>query len=103
VVSERVQSMHLHVLEGEDTGPMLSVQLGTCKKLIAQCSCPVEAWNAIMPLINGKSNKPDVQFAKLFGLSHAKVFERLVVRSPSQQAAHHPLGNLLQTRIDPTI
>jgi hypothetical protein len=78
-VSGRMQSMHLHVKRGDDTGPLLCVHIGTCKKPLVSCTCPVEAWNAMNPTSKGRVGKPEEKFAKLFGLSHGEVLARLVV------------------------
>jgi hypothetical protein len=95
--------MHLHVKEGEDTGPMLSVHIGTRKKLMVKCSCPVEAWNAIKSSVNGKPSKPESRFAELFGLSHTQVLEKLVVRSLFNWLHVISSEVLQQIRIDPYI
>lgn len=79
-----MQVMHLYVKEGDDSGPLLCVHIGKRKKPLVKCTCPVEAWNAIKPSLNVKTGKPQGKFAKLFGLSHAQVFEKLVVRTPHQ-------------------
>lgn len=85
-VSGTVQTIHLHVKEGEDHGPLLCVHVSTQKRPLVQSSCPAEAWNAVRLAVNSKGeSKPASRFAKLFGLSHTDVFQKLVVRLPSPQ------------------
>ena len=71
--------MHLYVKKGDDCGPLLCVHIGTSKQPVVKCACPVEAWNTIKTTFNSKLGKPEGRFAKLFGLSHLQVFEKLVV------------------------
>ena len=79
VVGGTVQCIHFYVKEGDDLGPLLYVHIGRSKKPVVKCACPIEAWNAIKESLNGKPGKPEGKLAKLFGLSHPQVFEKLMV------------------------